>query len=320
MNSTIANYNLNLKKKVREFRFDDQHIPLYENSHLVPFKHQLINGACNISLDDDRLIFQVPLNEYRIALSQHINVGIFRFNAQKTILKSMCSLKIEPYNPNSWTLITMYYANFFGAFEILRMLNKVSIFIDSHDLALMCSRFSGINFSGGNYISELVRVSQNNDGDWLVYLRFANTGGDTHRALWHAWHTCMSSVGCINTDSDEQNFYKTMLNLTCTTNRSTPSQIRNKWNYSCADLYGTRGLTAAFDGMKSLNSLLKPNNNQIIKKIIHDGNLGRQVTQYTEQEEFTVLLCLFSFIEQVLSNFVIECFPDSSTRRQRLSR
>ncbi|MGG6237605.1 hypothetical protein ACQ4N7_03110 [Nodosilinea sp. AN01ver1] len=143
----------------------------------------------NIIYQNVRKVENISNNSYLIRLES----GIF----QKALLNEIILfylraslqfndlMKIEDVVNRSWLLVTNYYANFFCATCLLRMMHQGFTYLDSREAQKISELFTillseSVQLSSGNYSFDL----KEKDGDEIV-LEFKKSPLKVHEGTWH---------------------------------------------------------------------------------------------------------------------------------------
>ena len=166
--------------------------------------------------------------------------GYERILTQNNCLPALLN---ENNTPAAWSLVTAYYSAFFAAIEIGKILGRLNTHIEQSQ----CSQIQGSSnnfFQGrleaGNYLGA-ARLGTHQDE---VIIRFNSSGERPHQMAWKNLSDVFPNTDGKNLSSARQQQIKLFKEIISNDSKSrwpTPSEVRNQWNYSNANYYGSLG-------------------------------------------------------------------------------
>lgn len=146
---------------------------------------------------------------------------------------------------SAWTLVSAYYCAYFACLELAKTLGRFSISLDADEIELLKAKATGshhaafflsghTNFSGREYAGKLL---------------FKASGTRPHVAAWESAQFALRRTLGGRSWPDAQRFLELVDNQ-----NSSPSAIRNTWNYKRSDFYGAAGELRAKEFRKLLGN------------------------------------------------------------------
>ena len=187
------------------------------------------SGRCKLSLGDE---------VYFDALESTFFSGVVRYIKQKQICEQ---LRREATPPAAWNVVTLYYACFFCVVELLRVAGIWSIFLTSSE----AKRINDINPIGTAFASGTYSIAVSNDGSsFKAFIAKADSsGGGFHQIIWDRFCSLVRIKPSLVTDTYDRNRYRAFLEGL--NPKSSPSVLRNKWNYRECNLFSSYGESIA---------------------------------------------------------------------------
>ena len=193
---------------------------------------ELLLGEGTVTgVTSDSFIVSVALRRYAEAYLYSWTQLYRRAESQRSVLEHL-----RGHAPLAWRLVTSYYLSFFSSGMIRTASGRVTIALDDDDSAqlLRKSAIGSPKLDSGMYFGR----AEFSDFDNSIVVKMRFGGEKPHRA---AWTQFVQVAGGALDDADEASrALVDRLREDVRAGRS-PSDIRNKWNYSEPLLYGPRG-------------------------------------------------------------------------------
>lgn len=131
-------------------------------------------------ISNNSYLIHLPSDVFQKALLNEIILFYLRASLQLNDL-----MKIEGVVTRSWLLVTNYYANFFCATCLLRIMHQGFTYLDSQESQKISELFTillseSVQLNSGNYSFDL----KENDGDEII-LEFKKSPLKVHEGTWH---------------------------------------------------------------------------------------------------------------------------------------
>jgi len=167
--------------------------------------------------------------------------GYERITTQNNCLPVL--LKKENNTPTAWSLVTAYYSAFFAAIEIGKILGRLNTYLErSHCYQIQgnsSNSFQG-GLEAGNYLGAARLGTHQGD----VIIRFNSSGERPHQMAWKNLSDMIPNTeGKILSSARQQQIklFKEIISNDSKSRWPTPSEVRNQWNYTNANYYGSLG-------------------------------------------------------------------------------
>ncbi|MAX27769.1 MAG: hypothetical protein CMJ19_25015 [Phycisphaeraceae bacterium] len=199
-------------------------------------KSLLLSGNLSVDSITSSNRYKLSLGDdiYYDALESTFYSGVVRYVKQCSVCEKMRNEKISP---AAWNIVTLYYACFFCAVELLRVSGTWSIFLTSSE----ARNINEINISGTKFSSGTYFISIDHDGSYFnVFIsKASNSGGGFHQTIWERFNALINIKKSHITDTKDQQIYSALSEGVGP--EKGPSNLRNKWNYREPRLFNTSG-------------------------------------------------------------------------------
>jgi hypothetical protein len=204
-------------------------------------KSTIINGHADVDIKSHHS-FEVSITKQQFSECLYTD---FYYGYERILKQNNCLpvLLKENNTPTAWALVTAYYSAFFAAIEIGKILGRLNTYLEqSH-----CSQIQGNSshsFQGkldaGNYLGS-ARLDTHQG---YVMIRFNSSGERPHLMAWKNLSEMFSISEGRSLSSTRQQQVKLFKEIISNDSKSrwpTPSEVRNQWNYSKTNYYGSLG-------------------------------------------------------------------------------
>ena len=203
-------------------------------------KSAILNGNVDVEIKRNNS-FEVTIIDHLFieCLYTDFSYGYERISKQNNCLSVLLK---ENNTPRAWSLVTAYYSAFFAAIEICKILGRFNTYLEkSH-----CSKIQGNSsnsFAGrleaGNYLGAASLGSYQGD----VIIRFNSSGERPHQMAWKNLSDMFPSERKNLSSARQQQIklFKEIISNDPSSRWPTPSEVRNQWNYTNANYYGSLG-------------------------------------------------------------------------------
>jgi hypothetical protein len=203
-------------------------------------KSTILEGKCDIDIKSQNS-FEVTMTDSLFAECIYAD---FYYGYERILKQNHCLhvLLKEANTPAAWCLVTAYYSAFFAAIEIGKILGRISTYIDQSDARRIQYRSGGAFLSDlefGNYLGG-VRLDAHKG---YVMVRFSRHGERPHQQAWQNLSVLFpNEVKNLSSARQKQiKLFKEIISNDPNSRWPTPSEIRNQWNYTNANYYGSLG-------------------------------------------------------------------------------
>jgi len=204
-------------------------------------KSTILNGNADVEIKSHHS-FEVSITEHQFAECIYTD---FYYGYERILKQNNCLpvLLKENNTPTAWSLVTAYYSAFFAAIEIGKILGRLNTYLErSH-----CSQIQGYSsnsFQGkleaGNYLG----AARLDTHQGYVMIRFNSSGERPHVMAWKNLSDRFPTTEGKNLSSARQQqikLFKEIISNDSMSRWPTPSEVRNQWNYTNANYYGSLG-------------------------------------------------------------------------------
>lgn len=212
-------------------------------SHTYKINATLKNSILNNYNVDIKVIEENKFNvTIKYADYNDIIANTFYFNYNRFKIQSEELELLKNSNSIAWFLVSVYYASFFASNEISNLMGFYNFNFNKEDKKLLINKNSSLDSSiaqkfllsdTNNFFGKINFIKDEN----LVEIQCISGGGKPHQL---AWDNLLKIVKKIHIKEDADLFSRiSRLNNILKNEKKwkRPSEIRNKWNYSSADLY-----------------------------------------------------------------------------------
>jgi len=214
------------------------HIEMPTAAHTI--KSTILNGYADVEIKRNNS-FEVTMTDRQFSecLYTDFYYGYERISTQNNCLPVLLK---ENNTPTAWSLVTAYYSAFFAAIEIGKILGRLNTYLERSD----CDKIQGISkpFQGrleaGNYLG----AARLGTHQGYVIIRFNSSGERPHQMAWKNLSDMFPNTeGQILSSARQQQIklFKEIISNDSKSRWPTPSEVRNQWNYSNANYYGSLG-------------------------------------------------------------------------------
>ncbi len=223
------------KLDIESFAFQDFH-PHIDGT----FKRNLLTHKTSFtynSVDSHKICIKMSFDEYNEILFTDFLFGYKRITKQ---IESLDQLLKESNSPVAWNIVTTYYATFFMAIELCKLLGIYLIHFDRYEV-LEWAKISGQPVN--DFTGLLLAVREVNELSRDVTIKITKFGDSPHMKIWDQLlgriRREINKKNSSNSNHYDLELFKSFLSGQ---NRwEKPSAIRNLWNYNRADFYGELG-------------------------------------------------------------------------------
>lgn len=215
-------------------------------------KSTLLGGHSDVEIKAQNS-FEVTMTTRQFAecLQTDFYYGYERVSKQNSCLTVLLA---KTDTPAAWSLVTAYYSAFFAAIEICKLLGRLNTYID--DGETQCIRAQSKSpvresLKEGNYLGEIHLDKHQGE----VKIRFCSSGTRPHLLVWKNLGELFPKDENPSLPSPRRKQILLFKEIITSKNQwSTPSEVRNQWNYTNAHYYGKNGETIANSFRKNAHS------------------------------------------------------------------
>jgi hypothetical protein len=204
-------------------------------------KSTILYGNADVEIKSHHS-FEILITKHQFAECLYTD---FYYGYERILKQNHCLpvLLKENNTPTAWSLVTAYYSAFFAAIEIGKILGRLNTYLEQRH----CSQIQGHSnnsFQGkleaGNYLG----TARLDTHQGYVMIRFNSSGERPHLMAWKNLSDMFPISEGKNLSSARQQQIKLFKEIISNDSKSrwpTPSEVRNQWNYTNANYYGSLG-------------------------------------------------------------------------------
>ncbi|TCB66779.1 hypothetical protein E0H88_13340 [Acinetobacter sp. ANC 4216] len=261
-------------------------------------KNEILSLNHTIEFPNDSLTFNIFVDEnsFKNIIQTEINSEFHRISEQIKNIDFLIKSKAQA----AWILVTVYYACFFMANLINRLLGRASINFSTTQLKSIFlndtsppltkklqENLRNLNEgSNHNYTCIIERSQQHN----FLKIRLIPGGDKPHQAVWSNLF-CNLNILDKKIENTEIKILKNIVNIS-EQKFPLPSKLRNDWNYSDQKYFSRLGTETAKDFLHLIQ-----NPNALNSWILKESN-SRNLTLKSTQEENRI--CSLAYVYCVL--------------------
>lgn len=205
------------------------------SNNSAALKQSLLQGDPNFkvtTIDKSQFTVELSYTTYSEMLYTEYYYGYKRIKKLKNEILHQLKLR----KTSAWLVVTTYYASFFAAIEIAKVLGRFNMNLDRAQQESILNKSSG--GCGASFLSDspitLIGQAAPSSEDQSIIIRFSSANGRPHKL---AWDNLFYFGKTISPDKDRKihKYQKMFIDIIGPNNRSKwpkPSDIRNVWNYS----------------------------------------------------------------------------------------
>jgi hypothetical protein len=190
-------------KKLSEINYSKDNLAVTPSFNGV-LKQSLLQGDPEFKIkliNKSQFTVEIPSSAYSEMLYTDFFYGLQRIQKLQDEIEFQKSLP----ESSAWLIVTTYYASFFSAIELSKVLGRFNLNLDSSQQEVLANQSTeGIhsNFITGSSVSFVGQACASTNWD-LVKITFSSGGGKPHKLAWDNLHFLLKS---INFSSDSKRY------------------------------------------------------------------------------------------------------------------
>lgn len=223
----------------------------YSNTLKKSLVDQHINKDINI-ISAGILEISISVDDYISAVFNDLYFGTIRINEQ---CKNVDQLIKAP-SQAAWVLVTAYYAAYFMASDIAKASGRFIVNFGEEELRELLSQTSSpsvvVPIESHN---TFFIVAEHGDMTGDILLRMRKVAAKPHQVVWSNFNDIVNKVKIDDRRLKHLSLLKSILSSSADINAGweQPSRVRNTWNYSQVNYFGSQGNELA----KTFTSIIK---------------------------------------------------------------